>query len=109
MSSSCKTCDGNVTSLVSLHANNTQKSILRQNRVGQSLYIQNVASLNNTINPANEGKKYDSYQRYLLKKKGKLFQQQGKKIASVPNYGNKTQSMTLTSKNNSYCDFSPSG
>ena len=49
MSSSCKTCDGNVTSLVSLHANNTQKSILRQNRVRQSLYIQNVASLNNTI------------------------------------------------------------
>ena len=46
-----------------------QKTILKQNEVGQSLYIQNIASLNNTINGKNEGIKHDSYQRYLLKKK----------------------------------------
>lgn len=82
-----------------------QKTILKQNRTQQSLYIQTIASLNNTTNTANEGKKHDSYQRYLMKKKGKVFSKQGNVVASEPVYGNKTQSVTLSSKNNTKCDF----
>ena len=83
----------------------TQKTILRQNKVSQSLYIQNVASLNNTVYTKNEGVKHDSYQRYLLKKKGKVFSKQGSVQSSTPIQGNKTQSFSLTSKMNAMCDF----
>ncbi len=102
--SSCNTCDSQ-TSIVNTNKESVQKTILNQNRVHQSLYIQNVASLNNTINNQNEGKKYDSYQRYLLKKKGKVLTQHGKKVASTPVYGNKTKSMSVTNKNNLNCDL----
>ena len=101
---SCKTCDSQ-TSIVSTNADVVQHSILKQNKVQQSLYIQNVASLNNTINTTNVGIKYDSYQRFLLKKKGKVFSQHGNNAATTPSYGNKTKSLSVTSKNNSNCDF----
>ena len=102
--SSCNTCDSQ-NSIIDTNKESVQKTILKQNRVHQSLYIQNIASLNNTINNTNEGKKYDSYQRYLLKKKGLVLTQHGKKSASTPVYGNKTKSMSVTSKNNSNCDL----
>ena len=104
MSSSCKTCGDDVSSLVALREVQTQKDILNQNKVGQSLYIQNVASLTNYVNTSNEGVKHDSYQRYLLKKKGKLFTNQENSVSSTPKYGNKRQSFSLTSKQNN-CDF----
>ena len=107
MSTSCKSCPYDETSSVSVNATNTQKSILNQNKVGQSLYIQNIASLNNTINTSNEGKKYDSYQRYLMKKKGKVFSKQGSVVAGTPSSGNKTRSFSLTSKMNANCNFCP--
>lgn len=81
-----------------------QKTILKQNQVGQSLYIQNIAALNNTINNKNEGIKYDSYQRYLLKKKGLVFSNQEKNKAESPKYGNKISSTNISSKSNK-CDF----
>ena len=90
-----------------MSATQTQKNILKQNKVGQSLYIQTVASLNNTINNENEGKKYDSYQRYLMKKKGKVLSKQSTIVATKAKYGNKTNSIGLSSKANS-CDFCPS-
>ena len=106
MSTSCKSCPYDETSSISVNATNTQKSILNQNKVGQSLYIQNIASLNNTINTINEGKKYDSYQRYLMKKKGRIvFSKQGSVVASTPSSGNKTRSFSLTSKMNANCNF----
>jgi hypothetical protein len=107
MSTSCKTCGDPLTPLVTLHELQTQKNILKQNKVGQSLYIQTIASLNNTINNDNEGKKYDSYQRYLMKKKGKVLSKQGAQVATKAKYGNKTKSIGLSSKANS-CDFCPS-
>lgn len=98
-------CPDDVSSLVTLNEVHTQKNIQKQNKVGQSLYIQTIASLNNTIEKTNEGVKYDSYQRYLLKKKGKVFSNQESVVANTPNYGNKTKSFSLTSKTNSNCDF----
>jgi len=98
-------CPDGQESLIAVHEISTQKTILKQNRTQQSLYIQTIASLNNTINITNEGKKHDSYQRYLMKKKGKVFSKQGNVVASVPVYGNKTKSMSLSSKNNTKCDF----
>jgi hypothetical protein len=98
-------CPDGQESLIAVHEIHTQKSILNQNRVHQSLYLQNIASLNNTINNTNEGIKYDSYQRYLLKKKGQLYSKQGSVVASTPSYGNKTKSFSLTSKTNKGCNF----
>ena len=43
-------CPDGQESLIAVHEIHTQKSILNQNRVHQSLYLQNIASLNNTIN-----------------------------------------------------------
>jgi len=80
----------------------TQKKILKQTGVSQSQYMQNITSLNSNINNTNEGAKNSSYERYLNRKKGKVFSNQGKKI-SDPIYGNKSQSMSLTSKNISDC------
>lgn len=83
-----------------------QKTILRQNRVPGSLYIQNVAALNHTIQTSNEGVKHDSYNRYLLKKKGLLYSKQGANPATTPLKGNKTQSFSLTNQMNSTkCTF----
>ena len=81
---------------------NTQKKILKQTSVSQAQYIQNVSSLNSTINNTNEGVKFNSYDRYLNKKKGKVLANQGK-ITSTALKGNKTQSVSLTNKNNSLC------
>lgn len=81
----------------------TQKRILKQTGVSQSQYLQNIAALHSTINETNEGVKNNSYERYLNRKKGKILSNQGKTIASEPSYGNKTQSVTLTSKNTSDC------
>ena len=69
---------------------NTQKKILKQTSVSQAQYIQNVSSLNSTINNTNEGVKFNSYDRYLNKKKGKVLANQGK-ITSTALKGNKTQ------------------
>ena len=85
--------------------NSLQKKIMKQSNVSQSLYIQNIASLSNKINSSNEGVKHDSYQRFLMKKKGKVFSNQSM-IERVPLYGNKTKSLNLTSKIIN-CDFCP--
>ena len=98
-------CPDDVSSLVALNEVHTQKNIQKQNKVGQSLYIQTIASLNNTIEKTNEGVKYDSYQRYLLKKKEKYFPNKKALFWNTPNYGNKTKSFSLTNKTNSNCDF----
>lgn len=81
---------------------NTQKKILKQTSVSQAQYIQNVSSLNSTINNTNEGVKFNSYDRYLNKKKGKVLANQGK-ITKTALKGNKIQSISLTNKNNSLC------
>lgn len=81
---------------------NTQKKILKQTSVSQAQYIQNVSSLNSTINNTNEGVKFNSYDRYLNKKKGKVLANQGK-ITKTALKGNKTQNVSLTSKNVNLC------
>lgn len=67
----------------------TIENKVKNKPVGQSLYIQNVASLNSGINNHNEGKKFDSYARYLMRKKGIIF---SKDTLSI-------------SKQSSTCDF----
>lgn len=81
----------------------SQKDILNQVGVSQSQYLQNIASLHSHIDNTNEGVKNSNYDRYLNRKKGKVFSNQGKKIEATPLYGNKTQSIGLTSKNTSDC------
>lgn len=81
---------------------NTQKKILKQTSVSQGQYIQNVSSLNSTINNTNEGVKFNSYDRYLNKKKGKVLANQGKSTSTALK-GNKTGSVSLTSKNINLC------
>lgn len=103
MSSSCKTCD-NQDSIVNTMSETVQKKIQKQTNVHQSLYLLNKSSLNNTINNNNEGKKYNSYDRYLLKKKGKVLSQHGKVISTNPKQGNKTKSLSITSLNKN-CNF----
>ena len=49
-----------------------QKKIQKQVRQSSGIYTMNFATLNSTINNDNEGKKHDSYQRYLNKKKGQV-------------------------------------
>ena len=103
---SCKTCFGGASgSIIDVKKEQIQKSILHQSKVSQSLYIQNISSLNNNINTNNEGVKYDSYQRYLLKKKRKVFTNQSNKKSTTPLQGNKTQSFSLTNKVNNNCNF----
>lgn len=81
----------------------SQKKILKQTGVSQSQYLQNIASLHSHIDNTNEGIKNASYERYLNRKKGKIISNQGKTVASEPSVGNKTQSMSLTSKVTSDC------
>jgi len=81
---------------------NTQKKILKQTSVSQAQYIQNVSSLNSKITNTNEGVKFNSYDRYLNKKKGKVLANQGK-LTSAALKGNKTSSVSLTSKNVNLC------
>lgn len=81
---------------------NTQKKILKQTSVSQAQYIQNVSSLHSKITNTNEGVKFNSYDRYLNKKKGKVLANQGK-LTNTALKGNKTQSFSLTNKNNSLC------
>lgn len=98
MSPYCRTCDSQY-SITQTNQNSIQKQIQNQVHVSQSLYSSTKSSLNSYINNSNEGKKHDSYERYLLKKKGKVVSQYGKKI-DVPLHGNKSQSLGLTSYNN---------
>ena len=81
---------------------NTQKKILKQTSVSQAQYIQNVSSLHSKITNTNEGVKFNSYDRYLNKKKGKVLANQGK-ITKTALKGNKTQNVSLTSKNVNLC------
>ncbi len=99
--SGCKVCENN-TNLINTNQNKVQKEILRQKGVHSSQYIQNIASLNNTINNSNVGQKLNSYDRYLLKKKGNVLSQQGKKTSSAVK-GNKTKSLHLSSYFNNKC------
>ena len=92
--------------MVNTDNNATQKNILNQTAVSQSQYLQNIAALNSSTNNVNEGIKNASYERYLNKKKGKVLANQGKKTSSNPKYGNKTDSVALTSKVNSDCSTS---
>jgi len=85
--------------------NSLQKIIQNQSGVSQSLYMCNITSINNTINNNNEGVKYDSYQRYLLKKKGVVFSKQESIIQTPPKYGNKTNSLNISSEINKNCNF----
>jgi hypothetical protein len=80
-----------------------QKNILNQTGVSQSQYLQNIAALHSHIDNTNEGIKNASYERYLNRKKGKVISNQGKTVASEPSIGNKTQSVSLTSKVTSDC------
>jgi len=80
-----------------------QKQILKQTGVSQSQYLQNIAALNSHIDNTNEGAKNSNYERYLNRKKGKVLSNQSKTVSSEPSFGNKTQSMSLTSKNMSDC------
>lgn len=80
-----------------------QKKILKQTGVSQSQYIQNITALNSHIDNTNEGVKNANYERYLNRKKGKVISNQGKIIASEPSFGNKTSSLSLTSKNITNC------
>ena len=82
-----------------------QKINQNQSGVSQSLYMCNITSINNTINNNNEGVKYDSYQRYLLKKKGVVFSKQESIIQKPPKYGNKTNSLNISSEVNKKCNF----
>ena len=68
----------------------------------QAQYIQNISSLNGKITNTNEGVKFNSYDRYLNKKKGKVLANQGK-LTSAALKGNKTSSVSLTSKNVNLC------
>ena len=81
----------------------SQKEILKQTGVSQSQYLQNIAALHSHIDNTNEGIKNASYERYLNRKKGKVISNQGKTTTSAPSFGNKTQSVSLTSKNTSDC------
>ena len=65
----CKRCE-NQNSIVETQSKTTQKTILKQNRVMQSLYTRNISALNSNINNNNEGVKHGSYKRYLDKKVG---------------------------------------
>lgn len=80
-----------------------QKKILKQTGVSQSQYLQNISSLHSHIDNTNEGVKNANYERYLNRKKGKVLSNQGKNISPSPVYGNKIQSLSITSKNSSKC------
>jgi hypothetical protein len=97
MSSNCRKC-AIQNSIVQTNQNSVQKKLQNQVLVPQSLYSSTKSCLNTYVNNNNEGKKHNSYERYLLKKKGKVISQQGKKI-DVPSHGNKTKSLSLTSHN----------
>ena len=79
--SNCKTCD-NVTSLTNVKYDSNQKKVLKQAKVSQSEYITNVSSSNTSINNNNEGVKYNSYHRYMAKKKGLVLGKNNYKISS---------------------------
>ena len=81
----------------------TQKRILNQTSVSQSQYLQNISALHSHVDNTNEGVKNGSYERFLNRKKGKVLSNQGKSISTTPSIGNKTQSVSLTSKNTSDC------
>lgn len=98
---SCQTCE-NQDSIVTTNEKKVQRSLLYQAHVHSSLYTMNISTLNNKINNTNEGIKYNSYDRYLNKKKGKVFSKQGTKVES-PIQGNKTKSISLSSKTNCSC------
>ena len=97
MSSYCRTCYSQ-TSIIQTKQNSVQKKIQNQVYVPQSLYSSTKSSLNSYINNTNEGNKHSNYERYLLKKKGKVVSQHGKKV-DVALQGNKTKSLSLTSYN----------
>lgn len=99
---SCQKC-ANQESIITTNETKVQKNILYQSHVHSSLYTMNISTLNNTINNNNEGIKYNSYDRYLNKKKGKVFSKQGQKVEQ-PKQGNKTKSFSLSSKSNCSCD-----
>ena len=80
----------------------SQKEILKQTGVSVSI-LTNIAALHSHIDNTNEGIKNASYERYLNRKKGKVISNQGKTTTSAPSFGNKTQSVSLTSKNTSDC------
>ena len=82
---------------------NTQQIIQKQRRQSSGLYTINYASLNSSINTQNEGIIHDSYQRRLNKLKGKVLSENGKTISSSPVQGNKTSSISFSSKVKSDC------
>ena len=56
--------------------------------------------LNRTINNNNEGVKHNSYDRYLLNKKGKMASKLSTITSPIPIKGNKTRAFTISSYNN---------
>ena len=91
--------DTNCNSIICLSKkeNQIQKQIQKQCMTMSSLYTSSKSSANTSINNSNEGIKYNSYQRFLDKKKGKIFTGNGNKI-ETPIQGNKTKSINLMSQ-----------
>ena len=87
----------------SINESMIQKRIQKQVSQQASLYTMNFAALNSTINNQNEGIKFDSYQRYLNKKKGRVLKDNGTNVASDPTEGNKKSSIAFSSKVSSNC------
>ena len=96
MNSNCKTCVLNLSSLEYININNIQKTILKQNRIYSSLYTNIKSSLNSNINNNNQGKKYNSYNRFMNKKKLNVFKKTGMNESANPSQGNKTKSFLIT-------------
>ena len=103
MSNQCLKC-GTQKSIKETENEKTQRAILKQSMVMSSLYTMNIASMNTSINTSNEGNKHDSYERYLMKKKGNVLSQQSK-IIDTSAKGNKTKSYALGSLWN-FCECS---
>ena len=82
--------------LVYENINDIQKSILKQNKVHSSLYTNIKSTLNSNINNNNEGIKFNSYQRYMNKKKLNTYKKTGLKVSTNPIKGNKTKSFLIT-------------
>ena len=78
-----------------------QRHIMKQSRSISSLYTQQRAALDSSINTNNAGVKHDSYQRYLNKKKrNNMVRTLNDNIANTESAknGNKIQAFFLTYK-----------
>jgi len=78
-----------------------QRRIMKQSRTFSSMYTQQRAALDSSINTTNAGAKHDSYQRYLNKKKrNNMVRTLNDNVANTaaPKQGNKIQAFFMTYK-----------